>query len=209
MGPPIVDSGENFFYPLFYRKKDVMDRNIFERMQAGEVVPFSDPQYSLVGESGIRTLELLLRYNSTSDPDELRRIWGEISGTAMDPTSYIQVPLMVNHGEFVTLGKNIYINHACSMLTLGRITIEDDVLIGPKVNLITEGHPIDKNNRKALEVKPVVIKRNAWLGAGVTILPGVTVGENSIVAAGAVVNRDVPANTVVGGIPAKIIKTID
>ena len=186
-----------------------MDRNIFERMQAGEVVPFSDPQYSLVGESGIRTLELLLKYNSTSDPDELRRIWGEISGTVMDPTSYIQVPLMVNHGEFVTLGKNIYINHACSMLTLGRITIEDDVLIGPKVNLITEGHPIDRDNRKALEVKPVVIKRNAWLGAGVTILPGVTVGENSIVAAGAVVNRDVPANTVVGGIPAKIIKTID
>ena len=104
-------------------------------MQSGEIVPFSDPQYAQVGESGIRTLELLLKYNSTSDPEELRRLWGELTGTPMDPSSYVQVPVMINHAEFISLGKNIYINHACTMLTLGTITIEDDVLIGPKVNL--------------------------------------------------------------------------
>ena len=184
-------------------------KNIFERMQSGEVVPFSDPQYVQVGKSGIRTTELLIKYNATSDPDQLRQLWGELTGTALDPSSYIQIPVMVNHAEFVSVGKNVYINHACSMLALGTIIIEDDVLIGPKANLITEGHPVNPDNRRALEVKPVVIKKNAWLGAGVTILPGVTVGENAIVAAGAVVNKDVPANTVVAGIPAKAIKTID
>lgn len=188
---------------------DSYKKNIFERMQSGEVVPFCDPQYADVAISGIHTTELLIQYNATSDPDQLRLLWGKLSGTALDPSSYMQIPLMVNHAEFVKVGKNVYINHACTMLTLGTIIIEDDVLIGPKANLITENHPVDPNNRKALEVKPVVIKKNAWLAAGVTILPGVTVGENSIVAAGAVVSKDVPANTMVAGIPAKIIKTLD
>jgi len=183
-------------------------KTIFERMQSAEVVPFTDPQFADVSASGIRTTELLLKYNAASDPVTLRQLWGELSGTPLDPTSYIQIPLLINHAEFVTVGKNVYINHACSMLTLGTITIEDDVLIGPKANLLSEGHPIDPNNRKAMLVSPVVIKRNAWIGAGATILPGVTVGENAIVAAGAVVSKDVPANTVVAGIPAKVIKEI-
>lgn len=93
-------------------------------------------------------------------------------------------------------------------MDIGGITIEDDVLIGPKVSLITESHPLNPEIRKALLVKPVVIKRNAWIGAGAIILSGVTVGENAVVAAGAMVNKDVPANTVVAGLPAKIIRTI-
>ena len=91
---------------------------------------------------------------------------------------------------------------------MGGITVEDDVFIGPKVNLITENHPLDPGTRKALICNPIVIKRNAWIGAAATILPGVTVGENAVVAAGAVVSKDVLANTVVGGVPAKFIKTI-
>lgn len=185
-----------------------MSKNVFERMQAGEIVQFSDPQFVQVGESALRTSELVLKYNSTSDPDQLRQIWGELTGVALDTTSFVQNPVLVNHAEFVTVGKNVYVNHACSMLALGTITIEDDVLIGPKANLLSEGHPLDPNNRKAMVVSPVVIKRNAWIGAGATILPGVTVGENAIVAAGAVVSKDVPANTVVAGVPAKVIKEI-
>ena len=91
---------------------------------------------------------------------------------------------------------------------MGGITIEDDVLIGPKVNLITENHPLNPNDRKSLICKPIVVKRNAWIGAAVTILPGVTIGENSVVAAGAVVTADVPPNTIVGGVPAKFIRNI-
>ncbi|HWA34188.1 MAG TPA: DapH/DapD/GlmU-related protein [Cyclobacteriaceae bacterium] len=82
-------------------------------------------------------------------------------------------------------------------------------MIGPRVNITTENHPIDPAVRKFLDLKSVVIKRNAWIGAGATILPGVTVGMNSIVAAGAVVTKDVPDNTIVGGVPAKVLRTIE
>jgi len=92
---------------------------------------------------------------------------------------------------------------------MGGITIEDDVLVGPNVNLVTENHPLDPGNRRALVCKPICIKRNAWIGAAATILPGVTIGKNAVVAAGAVVTVDVLDNSVVGGIPAKFIKQIN
>ena len=91
---------------------------------------------------------------------------------------------------------------------MGGITIQDDVLIGPRVNLVTENHPLDPSDRRALVSKPIVVKRNAWIGPGATILPGVTIGEHAVIAAGAVVSKDVPANTVVAGVLAKFIKTI-
>ena len=90
----------------------------------------------------------------------------------------------------------------------GGITLEDNVLIGPKVNLITTNHPLNPVERRATISHPIIIKRNAWIGAAATILPGVTIGEYSVVAAGAVVSKDVPPNTIVGGVPAKIIKSI-
>lgn len=93
-------------------------------------------------------------------------------------------------------------------LDLGGITIEDNVLIAPKVSLLSEGHPLSPDARQSLVPGPIHIKKNAWIGAAATILPGVTVGENPVVAAGAVVSKDVPANTVVGGIPAKQVKAI-
>ncbi|WP_120274481.1 DapH/DapD/GlmU-related protein [Mangrovibacterium diazotrophicum] len=186
-----------------------MSKTIFERLQAGEAVPYTDPQYRDISEVAARTTQLLVRLNATPDVEEVRKQWGEITGQPLDTSSTIQIPVYVNIGQFTRIGKNVYINHLCSMLDMGTITIEDDVLIGPKVNILTEEHPVNPKERKALSVKPVVIKRNAWIGAAATILPGVTVSENSIVAAGAVVNRDVPANTVVAGVPAKVIKHID
>jgi acetyltransferase-like isoleucine patch superfamily enzyme len=104
--------------------------------------------------------------------------------------------------------ENVFINHACSFLDMGGITIEDGALIGPRVNLVTENHPLNPNERSALLTKPIRIRQKAWIGAGAIILPGVTVGENAVVAAGAVVSKDVPDNTIVGGIPAKIIRSI-
>ena len=186
-----------------------MSKNIFERLQAGEAVSYSDPAHSEIGEAAERTTKLLIKFNSTADAEKNRKLWGEISGEALDPSSMIQIPVYVNIGQFTRIGKNVYINHLCSMLDMGTITIGDDVLIGPKVNILSEEHPVNPAERKALMVRPVVIKNGAWIGAGATILPGVTVGENSIVAAGAMVNKDVPDNTVVGGIPAKVIKKIE
>lgn len=184
-------------------------RDIFERMRGGEPIRLDDPQYHKVNEVVSRTIKLSATLNTSVDVDQIRERLNEIIGTELDGSTIVFAPFFTNFGRFIQIGKNVFINHACSFLDMGGITIEDHVLIGPKVNLITENHPLDPADRRALICKPIVIKRNAWIGAGATILPGVTVGENAVVAAGAVVSKDVPANTIVGGVPAKIIKQID
>lgn len=181
---------------------------IFERLHAGETVPFSDAAYSEIGKVAARTMELSVALNNALDVPTARRILSEITGQDIDANTTVFTPFHVNLGIFTRIGKSVFINSDCSFLDIGGITIENEVLIGPKVNLITESHPLNPTERKSLTVKPIVIKRNAWIGAGATILPGVTVGENSVVAAGAVVNKDVPDNMVVAGVPAKVIKSI-
>jgi acetyltransferase-like isoleucine patch superfamily enzyme len=134
-----------------------------------------------------RAQKLSPALNAATTMDEMRERLSEIIGTPIDKSTTVFVPFYTNFGKHIKLGKNIFINHACTFLDLGGITIDDDVQIGPKVNLITENHPVDPTQRKNLDLKSIHIKRNVWIGAAATILPGVTVGENSIVAAGAVV----------------------
>jgi acetyltransferase-like isoleucine patch superfamily enzyme len=183
--------------------------DIFERLLAGEPIRLNDPEYPKVWEVVQRTIRLSQSLNSAADVDNIRKYLSEIINQEIDPSTIIFSPFYTNFGKFIKIGKNVFINHACTFLDMGGITIEDGALIGPKVNIITENHPLGPNDRSALLVKPVIIKRKAWIGAGATILPGVTIGENSVVAAGAVVSKDVPDNTVVAGIPAKVIKEIE
>jgi acetyltransferase-like isoleucine patch superfamily enzyme len=117
-------------------------------------------------------------------------------------------PFQVNYGKNTRIGKNVFINFDCTFLDLGGITIEDNVMLGPKVSLLTEGHPVAANERQTLTTGNILIQKGAWIGAGAIILQGVTIGEHAVVAAGAVVSKDVPAHTIVGGIPAKHIKNI-
>ncbi|MCF0061751.1 sugar O-acetyltransferase [Dyadobacter chenwenxiniae] len=185
------------------------EKDIFARLQAGELLRKDDPEYGKFAEAVSRTIRLCVQMNATAmEPDQMRAQLSEIIGSEIDESTTIFPPFHTNFGRSIRLGKNVFINHACSFLDIGGITIEDDVQIGPRVNLTSENHPLDPGNRTTLIPKPIVIKRNAWIGAAATILPGVTVGENAIVAAGAVVNRDVPPNTVVAGIPAKMVKQL-
>ena len=185
------------------------DTDIFSRLKAGEPIRLNDPEYPKIQAVVDRTLRLTNELNSTGDVNVVREFISEITGNSIDESTTIFPPFHVNFGRFITIGKNVFINHACSFLDMGGITIENDVLIGPRVNIVTENHPLDPKDRRALVTQPVVIKRNAWVGAGATILPGVTIGENAVVAAGAVVSKDVAANTIVGGVPAKFIKAIN
>ncbi|MEO6731129.1 MAG: DapH/DapD/GlmU-related protein [Ferruginibacter sp.] len=183
-------------------------RNIFDKMKAGELFRLDDPQYPKVLNVVARTIKLSAALNTSINVDQIRERLSEIICTELPGSTTVFVPFYTNFGQFIQIGKNVFINHACTFLDMGGITIEDDVLIGPKVNLITENHPLNPNDRKSLICKPIVIKRNAWIGAAATILPGVTIGENSVVAAGAVVTADVLPNTIVGGVLAKFIKNI-
>lgn len=183
-------------------------KHIFDRMKGGELIRLDDPEYFKVQEVVDRTIRLSAQLNISTDVDQIRQRLSEIIGVQLDKSTTVFAPFYTNFGRFIQISKNVFINHACSFLDMGGITIEDEVLLGPRVNLITENHPQDPADRRALICKSIVIKRKAWIGAAATILPGVTIGENAIVAAGAVVSKDVPANTVVGGIPAKHIKYI-
>ncbi|ODS85007.1 MAG: acetyltransferase [Cytophagaceae bacterium SCN 52-12] len=183
-------------------------KDIFERLRNGETISPRDHEAYKMREASFATKKLLVQMNSSSDPAEIRDLLSRITGSEIDNSTAVFTPLYINYGKNIRIGKNVFINFDCVFLDLGGITIEDNVLIAPKVSLLSEGHPIAPEDRQSLVPGHIHIKRNAWIGANATILPGVTVGENAVVAAGAVVSKDVPDNTVVGGIPAKIIKTV-
>ncbi len=183
-------------------------KDIFHRLRSGELVHIDDPEFYRVDEVINRTLSLSPTLNASTSIDEIKEKLGEIIGSPLDRSTTVFAPFYTNFGRSIKIGKHVFINHACSFLDMGGIILEDHVLIGPRVNLVTENHPLSPAERRGMLCQSILIKRNAWIGAGATILPGVTIGENSIVAAGAVVSKDVPDNTIVGGIPAKIIKNI-
>ncbi|MFG4002270.1 sugar O-acetyltransferase [Flavobacterium aquidurense] len=182
-------------------------KDIFERLLAGEIILPNDSQMGRLREEAFAVKALLIQMNNAVNPEEITQILSRILDKELQDVA-VFTPLYINCGKHITIGKNVFINFDCTFLALGGITIEDDVLIGPKVSLITENHPLNPEERKGLAGKPILIKKNAWIGANATILPGVTIGENAVVAAGAVISKDVPDNTVVGGIPAKFIKNI-
>ncbi len=182
--------------------------DIFERLRSGESISPDDPQAYKMRDASYATKGLLVQMNNSNDPTEIRNLLSRITGSEIDESVAVFTPLYINYGKNTRIGKNVFINFDCTFLDLGGITIEDNVLIAPKVSLLSEGHPLSPDKRQTLVPGHIHIKKNAWIGAGAIILQGVTVGENAVVAAGAIVSKDVPDNTIVGGIPAKIIKTI-
>ncbi len=182
--------------------------DIFTRLLKGETATPQDPEIHLLQKSSYATKQLLVKMNSSSDPSEIRSILGEITGSIIHESTSVFTPSYINYGKNIKIGKNVFINFNCTFLDLGGIIIEDNVLIAPNVSLLSEAHPIEPENRQSLVPGLVHIKKNVWIGANATILPGVTIGENSIVASGAVVAKNVPDNTLVGGVPAKTIKTL-
>ena len=185
-------------------------RDIFQRELAGEVIALSDAEYpkiaALIAEAQRIIAEMNTGYRG---PDEVRALFRRLTGTAVDESFWLLPPFYTDFGKNIRVGRNVFINHACEFMDRGGITIEDDVLVGPKVNLVTISHPLDPTTRRSTYCAPIVIKKGAWLGAAVSVMPGVTIGENAVVAANAVVTREVPDNAVVGGVPARVIKHID
>ena len=157
-------------------------------------------------EQGVREAQLCFKLNHTMPyTEEWQALETELFGE-MGEGSRVMTPTTVVRGKNVRIGQNVVVMNNSLFMSAGGITIEDNVLVAANCQLISNNH--DPAEHAILTCKPVVLKRNCWIGAGATILPGVTVGENAIVAAGAVVSKDVEANTVVGGIPAKLIKRL-
>lgn len=145
----------------------------------------------------------------TFNDAKIRTLFSQLIGKEVDEKFLLIPPFYTSGGLEICIGRNVFINQNCTFYDLGGLEIGDDVMIGPNVSIITSGHPVEPTGRRAITIgNPISIKRNVWIAAGATIIGGVTVGENSVIAAGSVVTRDVPPNTLVGGNPAKIIRTI-
>ncbi|WP_426228679.1 sugar O-acetyltransferase [Pseudarthrobacter sp. DSP2-3-2b1] len=183
-------------------------RSMRQRMLDGDDYIADDPDLAVANR---RAIELSARFEQTwpTDPDAGRAILVELLGSLGDDTE-IRPPLRVDYGSYISIGARTFINYNLTALDVGPITIGDDVQIGPNVQLLTPTHPVAPEPRRAKVegAKPITIADNVWIGGGAIILPGVTVGENSVVGAGTVVTRDVPANVVVAGNPARVLRTL-
>ena len=151
------------------------------------------------------TSEINGRYHTQN---ELRVLFSELIGTPVDETFGLFPPFYTDCGKNIHIGKSVFINMGCKFQDQGGIFIEDGALIGHNVVLATLNHAMSPNDRATMIPQPIHIGKNVWIGANATVLPGVTIGDGASIAAGAVVTKDVPENTIVGGVPAKMIRTI-
>jgi acetyltransferase-like isoleucine patch superfamily enzyme len=175
------------------------------------IIPRGTPESAAMVASVKRAMTITAALNRLTfdHAEEIRAVFSDLIGHKVDASFALIPPFYTTGGEDIRVGRNVFINQNCTMYDLGGIDIADDVMIGPNVSIITSSHPLEPSQRRAFVIaKPVVIGRNVWLAAGATILGGVTVGENSVVAAGAVVTRNVPRDSLVGGNPAKLIRSI-
>ena len=185
-----------------------MTRSMAERMDAGEWYLADDPE---ITERYLRARELCDAFNATPARDGAgrRRVLAELLGT-LGEGAEIRPPLRLDYGYNLHVGARTFVNVGFVALDVARITIGDDVQIGPNVQLLTPTHPVDPERRrdKWESAEPISIGDNVWLGGGVIVLPGVSIGANTVVGAGAVVTRDLPANVVAVGNPARIVRSI-
>lgn len=181
----------------------------YERMLAGDLYVARDilPEHKSIHGKMIAQQINQVPIENTAEIVRLERTLFGKAGQNL----YVNPPISVDYGCHITVGDNFYANMDCIFLDVNRVTIGNNVMVGPRVGFYTAGHPIVADIRiEDLEFgSPIVVEDNVWIGGSAVILPGVTIGKNAIVGAGAVVTKDVPANSIVGGNPAKVIRMIN
>ena len=178
-----------------------------EKMLAGESYNCLDPDLEAERQ---KTKELLRLYNLTEAVPERQIILQQLLGQ-IGQNSIIEPPFYCSYGQNIHIGDHVYLNVLCTILDCNEVHIGHHVMIGPAVQIYTAAHLLQAETRiQGWEVaKPIVIEDNVWIGGGAILLPGVKIGRNAVVGAGAVVPRSVPANTVVAGNPARVIREIE
>ncbi|QHC56859.1 sugar O-acetyltransferase [Rathayibacter tanaceti] len=143
------------------------------------------------------------------EPAEVRALLVRLTGRPVDESVTLFPPFTADFGRNITLGKRVFINSGCRFQDQGGITIGDDCLLGHNTVIATLQHGLAPARRADLLPSPVVLGRSVWLGANVTILPGVVIGDNAVIGAGSVVTRDVPANAIAVGSPARVVRRLE
>ncbi|MFJ6849132.1 sugar O-acetyltransferase [Streptomyces sp. NPDC091271] len=183
-------------------------RTNLERMLAGDLYVADDPE---IGRRQQRAMRLAARFQAayTEDADAARTILAELLDSVGEGVD-LRPPLYVDYGSNITIGARTFVNYHLTALDVARITIGEDCQIGPNVQLLTPTHPVEPEPRRdKLEAAlPITIGDNVWLGGGVVVCPGVTIGSNSVIGAGAVVTKDIPADVVAVGNPARVVRGV-
>lgn len=179
-------------------------------LDSGKTVEGGSEIHRYMSELSSEAMKITAQINSAyHTPEELKMLFEALIGRPAGEDFKMFPPFYTDCGKNIRIGKNVFINSGCCFQDQGGITIGDGVLIGHQVVFATLDHLLAPEKRQSMIPRPIVIGNNVWIGSHATILGGVTVGDNAVIAAGAVVTRDVPPDTVAGGVPAKIIKSIE
>ena len=182
-------------------------QEFLDHVASGAPIEGGSPQHRFMHAAAQEAFRATAEINTGHrSPDEVRTLMSRLTGETVDASVTVFPPFYTEFGKNLHLGKNVFINIGCRFQDTGGITIGDGTLIGHGTTLTTLNHRIDPARRADMLPSPIVIGRNVWLGAGVTVVPGVTIGDGAIVGAGAVVTKDVAADTIVAGVPARVVR---
>ena len=187
-----------------------MDLQTYTEMTArGEYIEGGSPAHIFMTDAAREAQRITAEMNSGyRSAEELRALFSRLTGQPTDESFGLFPPFYTDFGKNIHVGKGVFINSGCCFQDQGGITLGDGCLIGHQVVIATLNHDLDPARRGGMYPAPVRVGKNVWVGAHATILPGVTVGDGAVIAAGAVVTKDVPAGVVAGGVPARVLKTI-
>ncbi len=184
-------------------------KELLAHLNRGEEIRGGSEMHQFMHQLSNEAMKMTMELNGAyHEPSAVRALFARLIGKPVDDTFTLFPPFYTDCGKNITVGKNVFINTGCRFQDQGGIFLADGVLIGHNVVLATLNHDFAPDKRSTMHPAPITINKNVWLGANVTVVPGVTIGENAVVAAGAVVTKDVPPQTVVGGVPAKVIRRI-
>ncbi|WP_026819107.1 DapH/DapD/GlmU-related protein [Arthrobacter castelli] len=183
--------------------------DLLEAMNAGQTITGDSPLHEVMHRTSQEALRITGELNGGyQEPARVRQLLAQLTGKPVAESVTVFPPLYSDFGKNITLGERIFINSGCKFQDQGGVVIGDDCLIGHNTVIATLNHDLAPSRRADMHPAPVVIGRNVWLGSNVTVLPGVTIGDNAVVAAASVVTKDVPENTVVVGSPARVVRSV-
>jgi acetyltransferase-like isoleucine patch superfamily enzyme len=194
-----------------YKIEEYMNIDKFlDHVSGGKPIPINSEIHRFMVEISNEAMRITSELNNSyHEPKEIRTLLSKLTGKQVSESFMMFPPFYTDFGKNITIGENVFINSGCRFQDQGGIFIGDGTLIGHNVVLATLNHGFSPSDRSTTYPTPIKIGNNVWISANATIIPGVTVGDNAIIAAGAVVTKDVPENAVVGGVPAKLIKYIE
>jgi acetyltransferase-like isoleucine patch superfamily enzyme len=182
-------------------------QDFLDHVQRGALIEGGSEAHLFMHGAAQQALRIVAEINTGyRTPEEVRVLLSELTGREVDQSVVVFPPFHSEFGKNLTLGKDVFVNIGCTFQDTGGIKIGGGTLIGHGSTLTTLNHGVDPDRRADMIPAPIVIGRKVWLGAAVTVVPGVTIGDGAIVGGGAVVTRDVPANAIVAGVPARLIR---